>query len=446
MEACLEGKVYGPIKGKHATFRGDDLVFIPLGAVRKKDAWGEFTGDYRLVENYSFPNVKGRKDFPSINTAAAKEDKKCRFPKFREICVLSSRVNFIGKVDWKGAFRQIRLHPDSRRFTAKFWQDMTFIDGFLPFGLAVAPKEFSVFARTFIWIVVYKYPGLFTQNLFDRDMMLRKDAVDLMDFLHVEEKWQPLIDSLLDDAWYGNKDWKTSMDMRTAIHETAVELGIVLHPEKDSIPARVQDVLGTLFDLDSRSVRLTDEKDAEYLKLIDEVLQADRISVRNLMRLHGKLNVPAIMSMHMRPFLRSTVDMFIGKNLDWVIKLDPLRVALHGTFFRDLIRVKSMMIASRTTPIEWHTRYYGDDRVNSMIASDASTEWGLRAVDFDKKECWMMPLEEIPTELLIGLDALHEKTRISFLELLAAVIAQMTWDDRPEGRSIGFWQDNVEVY
>ena len=91
-----------------------DLIEVPVGAVLKKDGEGNIIEKMRTVENYSFPKNKRK---VSINDGASKEEKICDFPKHINVCQFTEIMNYIGKFDWSEAFRQIKLHLNSRHLT-----------------------------------------------------------------------------------------------------------------------------------------------------------------------------------------------------------------------------------------------------------------------------------------------------------------------------------------
>ena len=191
---------------------------------------------------------------------------------------------------------------------------MTFIDGFVPFGLAIAPRQFSIFAKTFIWILTFKHSTLFAENLDNGfDLLVgATETTDILQFLTIDDKFLPRIYSLLDDAWYGHLYQDIANLMGQKIWELAVELGIILHPGKDVKPSREIEILGAVYDLRTRSTHLSDIKIQEYVTLCMHVLSLKSITVKGIQRILGKLNYAAMNIYHMCPFLRSIIDLFVG--------------------------------------------------------------------------------------------------------------------------------------
>ena len=58
------------------------------------------------------------------------------------------------KVDLKGAYRMVPLHPQDRHLFGITWEDQVYADQALPFGLCSAPKIFTAVADAVGWALL----------------------------------------------------------------------------------------------------------------------------------------------------------------------------------------------------------------------------------------------------------------------------------------------------
>ena len=91
---------------------------------------------------------------------------------------------------------------------------MSFLDGFLPFGLAPSAQYFTFAARYVIRTLIFENPKLFLENPDITDMKNRraKEFENVMYFLLFPDL-KVKLDSLLDDIWFVGETWKESMKM-----------------------------------------------------------------------------------------------------------------------------------------------------------------------------------------------------------------------------------------
>ncbi len=59
----------------------------------------------------------------------------------------------MAKTDIKSAYRLVPVHPQDRRWLGMRWDDATYVDGMLPFGLRSAPKLFTAFGDALEWCI-----------------------------------------------------------------------------------------------------------------------------------------------------------------------------------------------------------------------------------------------------------------------------------------------------
>ena len=70
------------------------------------------------------------------------------------LVLLHGRGSLLVKADIQEAYRIIPVHPDDQPLLGVQWNDCTYFDKMLPFGLRSAPKIFSAVADGLQWILV----------------------------------------------------------------------------------------------------------------------------------------------------------------------------------------------------------------------------------------------------------------------------------------------------
>ena len=75
----------------------------------------------------------------------------------------------LAKVDIKSAFRLLPIHPVDRHLLGLQWQNNTFIDLCLPFGVCCTPKLFNMLANLLTWIL--KQQGVHTVHHYLDDFL-----------------------------------------------------------------------------------------------------------------------------------------------------------------------------------------------------------------------------------------------------------------------------------
>jgi hypothetical protein len=61
--------------------------------------------------------------------------------------------SLMAKIDLQNAYRVLPVHPDDHPLLAIRWENSTYVDTALPFGLRSAPKIFSAFADALAWVM-----------------------------------------------------------------------------------------------------------------------------------------------------------------------------------------------------------------------------------------------------------------------------------------------------
>jgi len=124
--------VVGPLK----VAKQLNIQLNPLGAIPKKGN----PGKWRLIMDLSSP--KGL----SVNDGISKED--CSFH-YASVDLTVEQISQSGpdtlmaKMDIARAYRNIPIAPSDRRLLGLAWENQTYVDKVLPFGLRLAPIIFS---------------------------------------------------------------------------------------------------------------------------------------------------------------------------------------------------------------------------------------------------------------------------------------------------------------
>lgn len=302
-DQCSKGFIYGPIDPpKDLIWRGDPsvctpgakLVVNPLGTVPKEHGSTEI----RMIEHIS---KKDQSQF-SINGGIDKEtSSSLRFPSLLNVVLMLLNCLFAAKLDWSGAYRQIPVHPKDCHLLCKQFEGMLFIECRVPFGLSSAGKIFSFCARTVVWIACNERPDLF----FDSD-------------------GKCLIDSLLDDMFYGHQTFDLNLAQHNYLKKLAVRLGVVLKVAKEVSPSQILTILGIQYNLILRTVGLDHSKIERYSRVIRKILQSKGTSQHDIHSVYGKMIFASSVMPFAKSFTRSVLHLSLTRKFKsaW-ISLNP---------------------------------------------------------------------------------------------------------------------------
>ena len=145
----------------------------------------------------------------------------------------------------------------------------------------------------------------------------------------------PKLGSYVDDIFGGfehDRSLAKALDFRRYLCDTGALLTLVfdLKLTKTALPARKQVILGCLYNSVERRVRTAANKQEKYLGRIRQMLEAERPSFTNILKLHGNLNYAAGVSPFGRPFLAALTNSVRGlKETDTVIITEMLKWSLR---------------------------------------------------------------------------------------------------------------------
>jgi len=127
-------RMAGPFQRQ--TMRADSINrFGVIPKHHKPDVW-------RLIVDMSHPEGRSVNDgIPKALCSLHYDDAISEVVKLGQGCLLA-------KVDIKSAFRLLPVYPADRHLLQVAWDDLVFVDTYLPFGLRSAPKLFNVAVNT----------------------------------------------------------------------------------------------------------------------------------------------------------------------------------------------------------------------------------------------------------------------------------------------------------
>ena len=207
------GRMIGPmslVEGIHTS---------PIGLVPKARQQGK----WRMIVDLSSPKAK------SVNDGITSELCSLLYARINnalEIIPTMGLGTLLTKVDLQDAYRIVPVHPGDHHLLGIVWEDMTFVDCCLPFGLRSAPKISSAVADALSWSLLVN--GVVAQIHY------------LDDFLFFDKKEGPL--SL------------------PTILSTFGQLGVPVAEHKTNGPSSCVTFLGILVDTIRFELRLPQDK------------------------------------------------------------------------------------------------------------------------------------------------------------------------------------------
>ncbi len=248
----------------------------PIGVIRKHN----HPNKWRLIVDLSAP--EGR----SVNDELVPELCSLKYSLINEAVTLIRNLGpgaLMAKVDLRGAYRVVPVHPEDRPRLGMKWKDSIFLDAALPFGLHSAPKIFSAVADGLLWL------------------LHSKGAVHSIHYL----------DDFLLLGPAGSPACAVALQEFLAL---CSHLGVPVTEEITEGPASTVTFLGIELDTVANQLRLPEDKRRELAELhhwmIGQPSPLLRRSgtKRDLLSLIGLLNHAASVVKPGRTFLRSLID------------------------------------------------------------------------------------------------------------------------------------------
>ena len=138
---CSKGRMLGPLP----TCSIPNIQINRIGVIPKKSS----PGKWRLITDLSYP--PGR----SVNDGISKEHTSLSYIKVDQIAnkvVQLGKGTQLSKMDIEEAYRLVPIHPDDKHLLGIKWDNHTYVDITLPFGLRSAPIIFTALTDALQWI------------------------------------------------------------------------------------------------------------------------------------------------------------------------------------------------------------------------------------------------------------------------------------------------------
>ena len=250
------------------------------------------------------------------------------------------RGTMMAKIDIKNAFRLLPVHPADRHLLMMSWNNSTYIDLCIPFGLRSAPKLFNV-------------------------------AADLLQWIAEHNGVTPLLHYLDDFLTLGPPQSATCHCNLETLKHLSHRLGVPLALEKVEGPTTCLPFLGIILDSERMEVRLPNDKLARIQGLLATWLDKKKATKREILSLVGLLQ-------HAAKVVRCGRS-FVSRMYSTAAKVQELEY-----FTRLNIDFRSDLSWWHTFLVEWNgislLRYTSPPMHHDFcIQTDASGSWGCAA-------------------------------------------------------------------
>ncbi len=319
---------------------------------------------------------------------------------------------WLGKIDWKAAFRQIAVHRDDWPLLGLSWRGQLFVRLVLPFGARSSPRQFMRFAAAF------------------RGILLRSGVRHVIYYL--------------DDFLLLAPSVAACSEAMQIMDKIAAELGVQLHPTKRDGPAQLITFLGIGIDTVAQQIFLPADKKTKLERLCRKLLDSGGASYAQLESLVGYL---VFATRVIQPGRIMT-----GLFWEHMRRLREARAPRRAIFALPAMVLDDLRWwADRCT--QWNGVSFLPPSAVSiqeplLIQSDACTSLGAGAVFFDsialqqdrpQPSAWYF----LPWSALAENPNLGKCWSINELELAAVAVALETFGERLHCRSVVIHTDNT---
>ena len=373
------GRILGPLPPHLAKL----CQVSPIGLIPKPHQ----PGRYRLIVDLSSPHGE------SVYDAIPVDPCHMHYSSVLDAAALVrhlGRGTVLAKIDLLHAYRIIPVHSDDHPLLGIKWEQDTFIDTALPFGLRSAPKIFSAFADALAWTM--RQRGIIWQLHY------------LDDFLFLGSP----------------KSADCASALRQAI-DTCKLLGVPVAAHKTEGPSTCLTFLGIHIDTVAMCLSLAEDKLAWIKSMVLQWRSRRTATKRELQSLIGHLSHAAIVVLPGRTFLRRMIDLMK------VAKLPHHHIRLTADFRSDLQWWASFLPG-------WNGRsIMPQPEPTHTVMSDASGSWGCGAVS-DSGAFFQVQWTQSWAQV-----------NIAVKEMLPVVIAVAIWGQSWEQSMLLVRSDNMSV-
>ena len=297
---------------------------------------------------------------------------------------------WVTSIDFKDAYFHIPIQEQSRKYLRFHFQGQTYQFKALPFGLSIAPMEFTIIAK-------------------EVKLMAIQNGIRIHQYL--------------DDWLVRAPSYRVCLQHTQVLVRMCRHLGWLLNVEKSELePKEVFNFVGYQFDLESGRVRPTPDRWQSLQEMILEFISRPACSVRELMSLIGLLTATEkqvhLGRLHMRP-----IQWPLKRNwriLESLEKRIPLPRSLHP-HLQWWLEEGNVLTGQPLHPMQHALQ----------IFTDASKEgWGAHLNEFIARETWSLP---------------ESKLHINYLELKAVFLALKEFQNLCMGKMVLVATDNTTV-
>ena len=272
------GRVAGPYSSPPLT----NFRCSPLGAIPKK------SGGVRIINDLSFPSTKSINDFISTDDFALS---------YTSVDAAVSRIllfqdPYISKQDVASAFTHIIVHPSDWHLLGFKWQGMYYFSMCLVFGCRSSPYLFNLYA-------------------------------DALEYMAKARGSSQMLDHYVDDSFTVEGSYDLLRNSDLIFQKTATLAGWELQPNKCTLPAKQEELLGIVVDIDKAELRMSQERQSDILVELNSMLGVKVTTKRKLLSLIGKLSFITKVVRSGRTFLRRLIGLAKSvKYLHYKVKMN----------------------------------------------------------------------------------------------------------------------------
>ncbi|CDO75102.1 hypothetical protein BN946_scf185010.g27 [Trametes cinnabarina] len=333
---------------------GSHFRTSPLSVVEKPNA----PGKWRLIQNCSFRDEFGvsvndlidSDDFPTVwGTAAEVADIVANAPPGTQLATL----------DIDAAFRRIPIYPAHKAYLVIQCEDGQFyIDHVCPFGVSSGTGLQGAVMDPFVALLDARGWG-------------------------PNRKW---VDNLLNGRYpsggSAEEGWTYTHSVND-IFRLAGVIGVPLHQDKWTPHASRAEYAGFLWNVDDKTVSLSEKKRSKYLHRVVEAIQVSRggsarLDLKTVQKLNGTLSHCAFVYPQGRTFLSGLYAFAASFRNEFAPRYPPKSVISDLSWWRDLLSQPS---AKRTLLPRMPL-------ADMDLWVDASSSWGIGLVMGDTWDAW----------------------------------------------------------
>lgn len=382
------GRIAGPFDQRPLA----NLRVSPIGIVPKKEP-----NEFRLIHHLSHPLGS------SVNDYIDKKNSSVQYTSFDEAVYMVQELGrncLLFKIDIRSAFRLLPLAVSEFDQLGFKFQGQYYIEKCMPFGCSASCKNWELFA-TFLEFLVRTKAG--SKYL-----------------LHY-----------LDDFLGGGKSGTTDcLKLMQVFQQCMRQLHVPIADEKTAGPATIICFLGLELDSEKMEVRIPLHKIQEIIDRIDNFLQREKVTLREMQSLIGVLNFACRAVVPGRPFCRRLINAICG------LKKPFHHLRLNKGIRQDLCMWKQFFKNFNGIAV-FHDRFWvSNDHVQLFTDSAAGEGLGFGIYFAGEWACAPWPHNWF---------AAGHTADITVLELFPILVALYIWGERLRNKKICFRSDNLAV-